>query len=270
MGNKIIVPTGYMGSGSSAVTDYLSEFSNVDVKNGSYEYIFLHCPNGLFDLEDKLLLGNSAIRSDEAVHSFREQMQFLYSAKNFWAGSYQKFISEDFMNYVEDFLFEITTAKMPNTYWYYQQMPVNARMQFLCYLRRLVQGITFHKVSVPLPVRYHTMEAAFPTKEEFYAASRRLIDKVLKDLSGGDEYTVLDQLLLPHNLYRLDRYFNGNCKVIVVERDPRDVFFLNKYVWAPRGDSVAYPLNVNEFCNFYKKMRENEYPISSNHIIRVL
>lgn len=269
MGNNIIVPTGYMGSGSSAVTDYLSEFSDIDVKNGSFEYIFLHCPNGLFDLEDKLLLGNSAVRSDEAIHSFRKQMQFLYSAKNFWAGSYRKFISGDFMNYVEEFLSEITTAKMPNTYWYYQQMPENAKMQLFCYLRRLIQRITFHKVRMPMPVRYHTMEAAFPTKEEFYAAGKRLIDKVLKDLSSGGEYTVLDQLLLPHNLYRLERYFDANCKVVVVERDPRDVFFLNKYVWALRGDSVAYPLTAEEFCVYYKKMRENELPASSDHVLRI-
>ena len=51
---KIIVPIGYMTSGSSAVTDLVSEFANVNNDYGIFEYVFLHCPNGLFDLEDKL------------------------------------------------------------------------------------------------------------------------------------------------------------------------------------------------------------------------
>lgn len=268
MQNKIIVTTGYMGSGSSAVTDYLSEFLNINVKNGSYEYIFLHCPDGLFDLEDKLFLGNNAIRSDEAIHSFRKQMEFLYKKKNFWAGSYRKFISKNFMDYVEEFLAEITTAKMRDTYWYYQQMPVNFRIQLKCYIRRLIEAITFHKLNVPSPVRYNTMELAFPSRNEFYNASKKFIGMVLKDLSNSQEYMVMDQLLLPHNLYRLDHYFD-NCKVIVVERDPRDVFFLNKYVWAPKNTAVPYPLNVELFCKYYIAMRENEILVSSDKIQRI-
>ena len=54
---KIIVPTGYMGSGSSAVTDLVAEYKNCNNDYRSFEYVFLHCPNGLFDLEDKLLIG---------------------------------------------------------------------------------------------------------------------------------------------------------------------------------------------------------------------
>ena len=37
-------------------------------------------PNGLFDLEDKLLIGNNAIRSDEAIRSFETQMKKLYNS----------------------------------------------------------------------------------------------------------------------------------------------------------------------------------------------
>ena len=69
---KIIVPTGYMGSGSSAITDLLTELEGYDADTGTFEYVFLHCPNGLFDLEDKLLKGNNALRSDEALHSFKK------------------------------------------------------------------------------------------------------------------------------------------------------------------------------------------------------
>ena len=48
--NKVIVPTGYMGSGSSVVTDLIAEFEGYESANGSFEYVFLHCPNGVFRL----------------------------------------------------------------------------------------------------------------------------------------------------------------------------------------------------------------------------
>ena len=47
---KIIIPTGYMGSGSSAITDLLREYPVINTKNADFEYIFLHAPNGVFDL----------------------------------------------------------------------------------------------------------------------------------------------------------------------------------------------------------------------------
>ena len=80
---KIIVPVSYMGSGSSAITDFVKEFENVNNEYGYLEYVFLHCPNGLFDLEDKLLIGNNALRSDEAIHSFLSRMKEFYD-KKFW------------------------------------------------------------------------------------------------------------------------------------------------------------------------------------------
>ena len=60
---RIIIPAGYMGSGSSVVTDLMSEIEGVDTKSGTFEFVFLHCPNGVFDLEDKLLIGNNAVRT---------------------------------------------------------------------------------------------------------------------------------------------------------------------------------------------------------------
>ena len=74
---KVIIPLSYMGSGSSAVTDLISEFANVNNKYGSFEYVFLHCPNGVFDLEDKLLIGNNSLKSDEAIHTFLKTMKEL-------------------------------------------------------------------------------------------------------------------------------------------------------------------------------------------------
>ena len=71
----IVVPMGYMGSGSSAITDIVQGFEGYKAANGRSEFIFTHCPNGLFDLEDNLLIVNNSLRSDVSLHSFLATME---------------------------------------------------------------------------------------------------------------------------------------------------------------------------------------------------
>ena len=48
---KIITCTGYGNSGSSAATDFFSEFSNVQLVPHDFECTFIHEADGLYDLE---------------------------------------------------------------------------------------------------------------------------------------------------------------------------------------------------------------------------
>jgi len=141
---KIIVPTGYMGSGSSAITDLISEFKDCQNEFKTYEYVLLHCPNGLFDLEDKLLIGNNAIRSDEAIRSFENQMQKLYNKKFWWVGNYQKIISPDFMKITKEYINKIQEFNFPG-YWYTHE-EVNAKMFFKLLIRKPLKILTMNKV----------------------------------------------------------------------------------------------------------------------------
>ena len=137
---KIIVPTGYMGSGSSAITDLISEFRDCQNEFKSYEYVLLHCPNGLFDFEDKLLIGNNAIRSDEAIRSFETQMKKLYNKKFWWVGNYQKIISSNFMKITEEYINNIQEFNFPG-YWYTHE-EVNTKMFFKLLVRKPLKILT--------------------------------------------------------------------------------------------------------------------------------
>lgn len=267
--NKIIVPTGYMGSGSSAITDLLTEFDGFYAPNSSYEYVFLHCPDGLFDLEDKLLIGNNAIRSDEAIYRFECCMKTLFNKKNYWVGSYIHFISPQFIDYVEEFIKSIVDESFDDTFWYFQQEPVTKAMQFKLYFRRFLAKITKGHIITSMPLRYKPMRESFPTQEEFYSASKSFIYKVLSDLGIENSNIILDQLLLPHNLFRANNYFDDKLRVFVVDRDPRDVFLLNKYFWPNQNAEVPYPTEVNRFCKFFKKVRESEDLTESKLIMRI-
>ena len=267
--NKIIVPAGYMGSGSSAITDLLSEIEGIDTKNGTFEYVFLHCPNGVFDLEDKLLLGNNSMRSDEALNSFYEEMWCLYQRKNYWAGNYRRHISPEFINYVESFLRKLCVATFEDTYWYYTQKPVNYRMQARYYCSRILGKLSNGNVKIKTPLQRSMMSIAFPAADAYYDAAKEFLSDVLKDLGLTKNSIVVDQLLLPHNLFRIPNYFEENLRVIVVERDPRDVFILNKYLWFPKQNAVPYPLDAKDFALFYKHMRMAERIQEDDRILRI-
>ena len=245
-----------MGSGSSAITDLLSEYENVFCPNGSFEYIFMHCPGGLFDLEDKLLTGNTALRSDEAIGSFRQAMQDLHENGRWWFAGYEQKVSDQFMQFVDDLIADVSTCTYKGL-WYEHE-----KLSKADWLKNRVKG---KLGAAPYESLVTDLLMAFPTSQEFYGAARVFIEKVLtsitKTASGQENATLLlDQLLLPHNLWRLENYFDpSDTRVIVVSRDPRDVFAMNKYVWNVKGvDLIPVPQDVDVFCKYYRRMRENE------------
>ena len=266
--NKIIIPTGYMGSGSSAVTDLVAEFKNCKNEFKTYEYVLLHCPNGLFDLEDKLLIGNNAIRSDEAIRTFENQMKKLYNKKFWWVGNYKKIIGNDFMNITNAYINSLINFHYDG-YWYMNE-EVNAKMFFKLLVRKPLKVLTLNTIKFKKILKYNDgMKICLPTKEEFYEKSKNYIYKIIEKISRGEENVVLDQFLLPFNLFRIDNYFDDNVRAIVVQRDPRDVFILNKYIWPQKNFEIPVPKDVHEFCKYYKAMRKSEKESLSSKILRI-
>ena len=247
--DKIIVPMSYMGSGSSAVTDLLREYEGINTKNSDFEYVFLHAPNGLFDLEFKLLYNNNAIRSDEAVKSFRKLMKKLYIYGGWGIANYKHKISKNFMNIVDSYLDSIVTSKYRGI-WYFYQKPSK-----MAWFIRVIRRVIFKKST---KLKQVELEMSMVSSDDFYEKSRKFILNVIKEISYKEEYMVLDQLLLPHNLNIIDNYKIEELFPIIISRDPRDVFIMNKYFWKPRNQEVPYPTDIKEFCNYYKMMRENE------------
>lgn len=262
--NKLIVPTGYMGSGSSAITDLISEFDGYDASNGSFEYVFLHCPDGVFDLEDKLLVGNNALRSDEALHSFQKRMYELYKSKYWWVGNYKEKVGEDFWLRTEEFIESLTQFRS-DSYWYMQEK-VNFTRFLKLALRAALRIMSGGKIRMKKPLVYKPMRISLISENEFYKKAKKYIDDFLVCMGIDKKSIILDQLLLPHNVHRVEKYFDDRLECFVVNRDPRDVFILNKYIWMRNGDPVPFPTDVHEFCNYYKKLREMEKKCDSSHV----
>ena len=254
--NKLIIPTGYMGSGSSAITDLICEFDGFDAENGTFEYVFMHCPDGLFDLEDKLIIGNNSMRSDEAIRSFEKRMYELYNRKFWWVANYKKKIGKEFWKITQDFIDSLVQYKS-DSYWYMQER-LNLYRFIIMGFRAVLRVISGGRINLNRPLEYKPMRISFLNEQQFYEKAGTYINNFLKCMGIEEKNIILDQLLLPHNIYRAEKYFDDRMECFVVNRDPRDVFILNKYIWPKVNETVPFPTEVNEFCGYYRGLRSIE------------
>lgn len=265
--NKVVIPTGYMGSGSSAITDLMQEFRGYEFSRGSFEYIFMHCPDGVFDLEDKLLVGNNAVRSDEAIHSFHKCMEELYSRKFWWPGNYKKNLHPDFMEITEEYIRELVQYE-PSDYWYMQEK-LTFPMLIMMLLRKILLLASAGKIAIKRPLLYPQMKLSLVNSKEFYRMTRKYLERIFDCMGLQERNLVLDQMLLPFNLWRMEHYFGDNTECFVVERDPRDVFISNKYIWGKRDNNpVPYPTDAEIYCGYYKRLRSMEKKVDNPHVHR--
>ena len=85
---KIISCASYYGSGSSAITDLLSEYDNVYSLTDS-EFRFVHDPNGSSDLEYNLVENFNRHNSGRALKLYKKKVDFYKG--NFLTQRYEKF-----------------------------------------------------------------------------------------------------------------------------------------------------------------------------------
>ena len=90
-------------------------------------------------MEDKLLIGNNAVRSDEALHSFYKTMRQLYDKRYWWVGHYNQYIGEAFWTETERYVEKLRNFSL-EYYWYYQEN-VEAKMLPRLMLNKILKKI---------------------------------------------------------------------------------------------------------------------------------
>ncbi|MGM9552429.1 MAG: sulfotransferase domain-containing protein [Clostridia bacterium] len=272
--NCVITATGYYKTGSSAAYDLLKEYSSCTsgiVGEAEFEHLMLYTPNGLFDLEDKLLLGNNIHRSDEALRSFYEEMRRLNDNNFVWFGNYSKKPGPGFMEAVDGFIENLTDIIL-NCNWSYDYLTTKFSLKHtfgsiknVLTGRQVVgdfaKGIVYRKKDC---TRY-----SYVTEEEFYKIAEIFFTSYCELIKGENQGSLLmDHCILPHNLYRIDRYL-GNMKVILVDRDPRDVFIPVMNEVKSKNVSPRVPCDIEDFILFWKKLRSSVKKADSKSILRI-
>jgi hypothetical protein len=109
---------------------------------------------------------------------------------------------------------------------------------------------------------------ACPTsKEEFYEKVKTYTKKLSEEIkcTSNEEYIVFDQLVPATDIDNYLKYVD-DLKVIVLDRDPRDLYLLEKHQY--REMFIPYQ-NVETFVKWYKMVRECKSHNENSAILRL-
>lgn len=249
--SKIITCTGFYGTGSSAITDFLSEFDNC-TSLGDYEFRFIHEPNGIRDLEYNIIENNHRHNTSNAIKQYIKYANHLNG--DIIRKGYRRYWGDYFMEATKKYINNICEVQC-GTWWNYDQYQKGTLFNDL---DLIYKGICNKLGFVDRSLLTLMGEKGYYTaisKEEFYQHTQEYISNLINFINKtNSDFIMLDQLVPPVNIDQYLHYFKDDLKVIVVDRDPRDCYLLEAVVW--KTGIIPYK-SVTDFCKWYKIIRKN-------------
>lgn len=248
---RFITCTGYFSTGSSAVTDFVSEFDEVCSMSDA-EFRFLHDPDGVDDLFFHLVENHNRHNAGHALKRYKKLVDF-YSG-GFLGRQYEKWFCGNWKRISYSYIDSLAEIKFRGwwaydlydrgvVYWFFKRLP-----NYLLHLTvwRNKPEMVFDTMKGEITY------CAKPTQEEFIAKTKKYIYSLFGSYTDKP-VVMVDQIVPPSNIWRYTRYFD-DIKVVLVDRDPRDIYILEKTKWK---DPVIPHEGVEEFCKWFIYTREH-------------
>lgn len=253
---KIITCASYGASGSSALTDLVSEYSNVH-RMSDAEFRFLHDPDGISDLEFQLVECHNRHNAGRALKRFWKLCQ--YNAGNRVHRRYERFFGGKYLSLSKEYVDALTEFTCKE-WWDYDLLDKGDKREAYVYLKktqdRILRAIPFTHRRI---LSNEVMFFSHPTQEQFLSETRKYVHKLLQAANPkGYEYIEVDQIVASQNIDRYLRYFEDPIEVFVIDRDPRDIYLLEKlYYGSDNKDSPEL------FCKKFRYIRNSGNPDNS-------
>lgn len=255
----VIGTCGFGSTGSSAVSDYLLEFADLQVLD-QIEFTWVSGVDGLIDLDYHL--NHPHTRTGDsiyAIHRFRKKMQELrkkYKKKG-------KIDSEIFEESIEKFLASVIQVKWN---WYVGE-PKNIFEKYVGISLMRNRFIPLVERKLKRQINCWPMQevalSVFP--ENFESAARMHVKEML--IAMGADFSkpiVLDQPFAGNNPQACFKFYE-NPYAIVVDRDPRDNYVFAKTKLVSTGTTHLMPIDtVEDFVKYYRALRDNQ-PYKEKH-----
>lgn len=275
---KLLSPTGYGGTGSSAVTNIFQEFESI-LCFGEAEFQFTGYTDGIADLENILIEGHP-MKVDLAVKRF---LKFAHILSNY--DHYKKCFNNKFEEMAIQYINEIISVNW--TGWWPHEVneavsnskKEKLKKRFLnetysLYLRDNNKQDSYEPdgwqpTFYPQEKVYYDYLYNEEKINNFIKKTQIFTDNLLKEAVHNKniyKYVSLDQVIPPIIASHHMRYFSSP-KVIIVDRDPRDLFILNKAYW---GQGWIPSYDVQLFINYYsmtRQSRKKELLNTNNNIL---
>ena len=245
---KLITCVGYTNSGSSAINNILMEFEDCCALTPYNECRFLQDPDGIADLEYNLFDNRQRLNSEYAIKRYK-----IYTTK-YDRRNFTQIFGKNWINYNQEFIKSITQFSY-NSYWHADIINFNIFYKVKHYSIRLYRNLMnkLFKVSKEdVANHFPSLEMRLPidSRDIFLKNTRQFCEKLFNSLNKEEKkFGIVDQLVPPRNVGRYLRYLD-NLKVIIVDRDPRDI-----YIDSMLKNDRAFPKNVEKFCKIYKDSR---------------
>lgn len=247
---NVITCASYYGTGSSAITDLISEFKTVHSLT-DYEFRFAHDPDGLSELEFNLVENFNRHNSGHAIKRYKRLVD--YYSGNLLTKRYEPFFQHQWKKLSYEYIDSLVDFSYPGN-WQFDYYDRGRIFEFFAKLpNRILQRTLWRNGSEKFfnVLKNEVTYASYLNEKNFLEKTRAYTDALLKTgNTEGKPFLMVDQIVPSSNIQRHLRYFN-NTKVIVVDRDPRDLYLLGKYVWS---DPII-PKDIDLFCKWYTYAR---------------
>ncbi len=235
----ICTATGFYYSGSSAVVDLVQECRGVYL-NDKLELRFAYDPDGISDLEYNLVNNPNRHSGTTAIKRFKKAMEKLDHVYCF--KRYAKTIDPNFLRHTNDYLKDIIQLAYPGYYHY----DVWEKSKVFYLANGIVKKLGLFRGTL-LP-RDEKNYFGVMDEELFIKATKKYTKAVVNGFNKNRCTKIFcDQLVPASNFARYSRYFD-NLKVIVVDRDPRDVYITCQNATKDR----VIPKNIDSFCRWFR------------------
>ena len=246
---KIITCASFYGSGSSALSDLVAEYSTVKDMS-EFEFRFLHDIDGLSDLEYHLCECHNRHNSGHALKRFMRLAK--YNEGNQFSKRYNAYFDNQFGKLTDEFLEKLIDFQF--TGWWFNDLfdfGINYyyRMQFI---NKILRKLSSGRMGI---LKKEQTYCSHPSKEKFLEETRTYLDKLM--LAANKEklpFLQIDQLVPSQNTGRVLRYFYNPIDVFVVDRDPRDIYVLEKCYWKGHICPTDSP---EKFCQWFLYTRHS-------------
>jgi len=260
---KTVSCAGYYGTGSSAVTDYLSEFDNI-LSLTNYEFRFAHDPEGLSDLEYNLVENQNRHNSGHALKRYKRLVD--YYGDHLFVRRYEPFFNNQWKTLSYEYIKKLTDFSY-HGYWQYDFLDKGKWFEFWYKLPGRILRKTIWRQdadrafnSLPNEITY----CSHPSEQKFLQVTRWYTDVLLAAANAEHKpYIMVDQMIPPSNIERYLKYFT-DITVFIVDRDPRDIYLLSKYQW---NDGIVPKESVELYCKWYKYVRDNSRGFSNDRVL---
>ncbi len=246
---NFICVIGYGWSGSSAYVDLLKEFSGVGAFPG--EFRIAKDPHGLVDLENSLVHNWDFIGHDVAIRDFIEYCEMLSRDTGIFKKSgkgFSKKLNVDFMKLTKNFIDNLTDMSYIGETSLHRYK-ANALKSFYMRLRTKYSKYNHN----------NSLEMYFsrPREEKFLVETKEYINNLFSRYAERNNINtiVLDQAIAPTNIISASRYFE-NIKIIVVDRDPRDIYAGLARRNALFGADINKKDSSDKYVKWHLKLRE--------------